>query len=150
MQYQAERWGVSFQVAVKYLQLLSENRCFAIALTCPVLRADPQRGGQSTACMVIASSTAATTSLQQDNMRMHAANEGIADPYRLHPEAWLYEGLAFLNYAGIGNPDYKGTKLDVSFGDFMRAYCIEHGVEFARPHVFGGAILGLLASCFGV
>ena len=87
--------------------------------------------------MVIASSTAATTSLQQDNMRMHGANEGISDPYWLYLEVWLYEGLAFLNYAGIGNPDHKGTKPDVSFGDFMRAYCIEHGVEFARPHVFG-------------
>ena len=26
----------------------------------------------------------------------------------------------------------------------MRAYCLEHGVEFARPRVFGGAILGPL------
>ena len=86
MEYQAERWGVSVEEAAEHLQFISENRYFATALMCPVLRADPQRGGQSTDGMVIATSTAATTSLEKHNMRMHAVNQGIADLYWLHLE----------------------------------------------------------------
>ena len=57
---------------------------------------------------------------------------------------WWYEGLGFLNDAGTTNSDHHGIKLDVGFGDFLRSYCLQHGVEFVRPHVFQGDILGPL------
>ena len=49
-----------------------------------------------------------------------------------------------MNHAGIGNLDYRGTKLNVSFGDFLRGYCFQHGVDFGQPYVFGCVVLAPL------
>ena len=142
MSYGAQEWGVSPRDAQQYLDFIGEHRYYATALMCPVLL--PDSAGQTTPGMVIATSTAATTAIQKENMRMHQLNQGIQNPYWAHLEVWVYRGLAFLNYAGIGNPEYNGTKLEISFGEFLRQYCVQQNVEFSIPRVFGGAILAPL------
>ena len=67
---------------------------------------------------------------------------GIHNPYWMHLEVWWFKGLAFLNFAGVRDRQYRGQKLPGSFGDFLKVYCAQRRVQFTAGHVFGGPLLG--------
>ena len=65
----------------------------------------------------------------------------IQEPQWHRFELWRYEGLAFMNWSGISDATYQGTKLPEYFGQYMEEACRRQGIPFPRQAVFGGALL---------
>ena len=57
-----------------------------------------------------------TTLLEAEQAR---DNGIVSDPHWAYYDVWWYAGLVTLNFRGITDPQYQGTKLDENFGQLL-------------------------------
>ena len=126
----AAGWGVPLWEAEAYVTHVDTNRYFAVAIMMP-FSIHGQPG------MMVATSTAESTSIHKQNVVDHDLGRGIQDPAWMHFQMHWYDNLAFLNWNGMHDAAFNGQRQPYLLGAFLREACMRKRIDF-NVAVFSG------------
>ena len=143
----ASQWGIFPELATAYLEHVFKYRYFATAIMLPMSMPSATGRGDVTG-MLVATSSAGSIRNHQQNFAEHHLGAGIENRDWKAMDVYFFEDLAFLNFNGMRDPEYKGYKLAVSFGEYLEEASQRKGIPFFA--LLGGALPPLRAQLEGL